>query len=231
MCPARDNPDRAEGGNALFLILIAVVLFAALSFAVTQSNRGMSNTGQENAALAASSIMQAVASLTEAHMRLNLRGLSAAQEIVMIGPADPSYQGDPDLARRNLIHPSGGGAPFQVPGTTWVETVITPTAATSLSNWKFVRKQVLQVGSNLQESVVLLSDVRELVCRQLNRSFEGDTSIPELTVPEAALLEDGGVIADAANVLAGRHTSCVRPAGGSRFFIYHVLTQDDGGAL
>lgn len=107
--------DSQEDGNALFLVLIAVVLFAALSFAITQSNRGMSNTGQESAAMAASGIMQAVSGLTEAHMRLNLRGFSATGEIVMIGPADPQYASDVAQARRNLVHPSGGGAPLHIP--------------------------------------------------------------------------------------------------------------------
>lgn len=71
----------SEAGNVLFLILIAVALFAALSFAVTTSTRQGSSNGadHEKAHLMVSQFTQYAASLNIAIMRLRFSGCNDTQ--------------------------------------------------------------------------------------------------------------------------------------------------------
>ncbi|MDD9900430.1 MAG: hypothetical protein OXT65_05585 [Alphaproteobacteria bacterium] len=62
-----------ENGNALFLILIAVALFAALSYAVTQSGKsGGGGAGRELANLAASQVLQDFSAIEHAINKMML---------------------------------------------------------------------------------------------------------------------------------------------------------------
>lgn len=62
---------KSNSGNVLFLILIAVALFAALSYAVTSSSRGGGiDAKKDSSELIASEIMNYVSSLEQAVTRL-----------------------------------------------------------------------------------------------------------------------------------------------------------------
>lgn len=68
---------QSESGNVLFLILIAVALFAALSYAVTKSTRsGGGSTEKEKATLSSAAMTQYPTALRTAIIRMVLNGVS-----------------------------------------------------------------------------------------------------------------------------------------------------------
>ncbi|MBN8552161.1 MAG: hypothetical protein J0L52_04625 [Caulobacterales bacterium] len=76
-----------ERGNILFLILLAVVLFAALSYAVTQSLRGGGkDVSDEKAAAIAAQIINAIGLQEPELMRFMERQKLAIHQVDFIGP-------------------------------------------------------------------------------------------------------------------------------------------------
>lgn len=71
---------KRERGNILFLILLAVVLFTALSYAVTQSMRGGGNDASKEVAQGkAADLMNYFVSLDTAVQRMRLDGIADYQ--------------------------------------------------------------------------------------------------------------------------------------------------------
>ncbi|PZP57490.1 MAG: hypothetical protein DI586_00195 [Micavibrio aeruginosavorus] len=113
--------SNAEKGNVLFLILIAVALFAALSYAVTQSSRsGGTSATSEKADLAAAQFSQYGAQIAMAIMRLKVSNGCSETQISFENPimSHPDYWGGsanttaPSDGRCNVFGPNGGGVVY-----------------------------------------------------------------------------------------------------------------------
>lgn len=105
-------------GNALFIVLIAIGLFAALSYTVSNSFRGGTNTiSDEQARIAAGNVIRALNDAKQGIDYLLTRGDCSlyntpgkADHIRLNDPSNPVYLPDPDIGYKCFVyHPHGAG--------------------------------------------------------------------------------------------------------------------------
>lgn len=139
-------------GNALFLILIAVTLFAALSYAVSQSGRGGRGVDKERVLIDASQILQGAENLRAAITRMLLTGTDVADlTLCSGGPLDTCNvvsAGECASGRDCLFAPEGGGAVFPT----------LPKSVTDLSHaWVFKRGWAIDgIGTTAADPNIVL---------------------------------------------------------------------------
>ncbi len=110
----KTNKNRSsERGNVLFLILIAVALFAALSYAVTQSTRGGGGSAsRETDLISSAQITQYPATLKTGIIRMLISG-QAYTDLEFNLPSDYENCTNAPTTHNNCVfHPDGGGSSY-----------------------------------------------------------------------------------------------------------------------
>lgn len=155
---------QSESGNVLFLILIAVALFAALSYAVTKSTRsGGGSTEKEKATLSSAAMTQYPTALRTAIIRMVLNGVSVRS---MYFDAPASFGG---ASTETLVfHPDGGGATYQDAPE---DMMVNPGVGTWYFNANFDVPEVGRDGADGSDIIAFLPGVTGAVCEKINREF------------------------------------------------------------
>jgi len=115
--------NRSEAGNILFLILIAVALFAALCFAVTMSSRsGSSDKESEMSQIATARLSQHSVDLERAVMRLRIsedldESSISFENALLTGYINPACTAD----NCRIFRPDGGQASYVAPDSKWLD--------------------------------------------------------------------------------------------------------------
>lgn len=113
-----------ENGNVLFLILIAVALFAALSYAVTSSTRsGGGDASKETLVVQSSTIIQYATAIQTAMQRMQISKGCDYTQIDFTPPSWASFATAPVECK--VFHPDGGGVPYQQPKDEWEQAGLT----------------------------------------------------------------------------------------------------------
>lgn len=225
---------RRQSGNVLFLILIAVALFAALSYAVTSSSRSSGgDASKEQTELAAADIVEYGSSLENIILRLRLSGGCSENQISFETPL--TFSGydythtppSPDTCK--VFHPAGGGAAYRE-DPKWYDPVLFPSYKTYAS-WFTGNYNVQDIGSANSDLVMYLYPIDKAVCNAVNKRlgiiYTGDP--PEETSGAGSTFQgvyplNGDNIGDTpGSVFAGQPAGCAYNSTVPNYYFYKVL--------
>lgn len=173
---------RDNSGNALFLILIAVALFAALSYAITNSSRGSSSIDRETRTIKTSQIMQ-YAAMIENEMNKN-DILKTYDKVIFSDISEMAsgplfnYDGSAGTGRIIGVFSNEIGVPAQ---TIADDDVVAPSEVSF--NWGFVYGGVLQtangvhLGTSAADTYLMLTGLTLDLCGELNNRYHGDSTV------------------------------------------------------
>lgn len=233
------QPKEASGekGNVLFLILIAVVLFAALSYAVTQSSRtGGGDAGKETNLISSAEISQYPAAVKTAIVRMIIDGVT--YEELKFNP--PSAFGALVTTSQGVFHPDGGAAAY-TQASAGIMTSNSP------GTWYFNPNfEVKNIGTSTatdpdgNEFIAFLPGIKQAICKKVNEEVGIGTTIPATSGIASTdvdeLYDDGdsdtipnetAIIGNAAGTglaLSGQPFGCFQ-ASDSVYVYYQVLSE------
>lgn len=168
---------RNESGNALFLILIAVALFAALSYAITTSGRGGGSIDKEQAELGASRLYQYVSSVKQGVDRVRFINGQPIENLDFRSSQLLQYDGGPNNWENTLCtttscqvyDPDGGGVSFQ----TFEDIAVDQPGWQAF--WTMPGHSIVelmgidQIGTILPELVIRVTGLLPEVCAIINK--------------------------------------------------------------
>lgn len=185
---------QSEKGNVLFLILIAVALFAALSYVVTQSTRsGGGSTEREKNILSSAQMTQYPTALRTSIIRMVLAGV-AIENVKFDAPGSAGFS-VPSISQL-VFHPQGGGATYQQ-----APAELSNTGNNQLT-WTYNAHVAIPGigidGAGGNDVIAFLPGVSSGVCRQVNEEL--GINVP--TASPACTLVAGTVAPDVAGINA-----------------------------
>lgn len=232
-----------EAGNVLFLVLIAVVLFAALSFAVTMSSRsGSSDLDAEMSQIGTSRLSQNSLDLERAVIRLRISMQIADETISFDNPILTGYDNPAcTIDACKVFRPDGGQAPYVAPDKNWLDPA--RAAEPYFGQWIFTGSTCIPgIGGGHNncdsdpknyELVAYMPWLTRATCIHINRKLHVGT--PGAEPPQAigsawaaspeftGTYGSGAALLDGGNVLFSQMEGCFQgngtpPAGSYHYF-------------
>lgn len=218
-----------QRGNVLFLILIAVALFAALGYAITQSSRGGGSAEKETLRIAAAQFLQIGAAMRGNVQRMVVAGTPVAN--IRLHPDNSPEPGCDATDTTCLFSPAGGG--MSTPKLNILPNIIYEAgggpglmqANESSLTIGLPSIHVIGVGTSAADMIIDVYNVKKSFCETVNNIL-GISGIPEQDETELMALAPDMQMGAA----AGQSAACINMSplnGGNPFYVaYFVIGEN-----
>lgn len=212
-----------ESGNALWFIMLAIAMLAALTITITRSSDSVEQSGDfERHRIQASNIMRYSKGLAQTIDTMRMRG--ASENDISFHSDDwghTDYQHSPPQDNQHRIfHVEGAG--MSLPDIN------------GASNWLIFGNRAVQDVETAANDLVIQAEVSKNVCMQINMMMDitnpGGAPPPDgLDAPDpytGSFSATGGtdvIIGDDSAELAGNPAGCREDSGS--YYFYHVLIE------
>lgn len=165
-----------ERGNALIYVLIAIVLFAALSFTFSRQTDTSEAGGldAQKAELYATQLITYAANAKQAYDKMDFSGIQLG-DIDFTLPADSTFNDAPTI--KKFFHPDGGGFNLEtLPDEVAVSGVTDP-----VPGWYMGRFNNVEWTASTETDIILTAyGIKQPVCEDINEKITGDKTIPSI---------------------------------------------------
>lgn len=221
------SSDTSQSGNVLFIILIAVALFAALSFAVSSTMRSNQTTGiaQEKEKVNTAYLHQFPSALNQTIMRMRMSEGIQPEELIFAFPGNTDYGTFGTVPDHEVFHPQGGGLPYQAP----------PDNVNDGSSWIFNGDlEIDNIGttggtSNNTELLAILTGIPENLCRYINYDITDVMQDPPSITVSGETNKFTGTFGYAGTVsnpaVSGHDTYCYYSTNLGKYVFYKALIE------
>jgi hypothetical protein len=237
-----------DAGNVIFIILIAIILLAALTYTVVRSSRSRGNLSPETVIFSSTSLMRAADDVHNAVQNL----MSGGTDVTLLSfenAAVTGYTNATAAAVNKVFDPAGGALRYPVPEMNWLDTSLS--AQTYYGQWYFPANLcVASVGSGAtscsgdavdnEDIVMILPYIKKDICVYIDQKLgiplcSGNTDacansaavFPPGNAKFTGILTDGGMIHSSGGEFDGKYEGCIQGTGGTAgmYYYYKVLVE------
>jgi hypothetical protein len=191
-----NHEHTAQRGNALIYVLIAIALFAGLSFILSRQgdNSETSSLAGEKAEMYATQLISFTAQTRQVIEQMMFSG-SQIDDLDFMPPTDAAFETPPNIHK--VYHPQGGGLSLKpLP-----PEVIAQSSASPPAGWYLGRFNNVEWTATAGTDVILAAyQISQPVCAALNQKINGSSAIPSVTVALKLILIDDSTAAYGAGV-------------------------------